>query len=392
VETGLIVTEQADLANLKDPAASADFVCYLGVMGLPEDQIPGREYEYDQDQEIITWVEPERDYINRVWNRLSPKRKGQAIQIGLQKAGAYREGLRDGIQLVVFRAYSHGWWLETMEGDGGDGSFRAWVKDAITAEGQSATEATQLASTILNLTWLKANLFDGLPDDLETAFMDRSRYSRWRRMASAFRRLIEAAEDAGQEPEEEGPTVDDKIQELVDEVNNPDNDLDDLDQAARQKPALPPVVLTEERRDDAGRCLIRGAISPAQRTYLQQKLGKMLSYELEGQQYGADTHVLVEYREQRERWCKKCGSASRGHECCPACGEFDNWLVAENWHRRVEGGDWERLEETPELTGFFDSALYDREMGLAYLRYYEEQPAWVLGEPGIFPAEIGGER
>lgn len=297
----LTIPGSLELAELQDPQAAAGIVYALGLSGIP--QAPIRKIEVDEETGEILMAESASEYVARVWDGkedgkplVSRELKGLAVRAGLQFATNFREALSDGIQLVVYRARRHGWWVTTDQVGGGDeAAFREWVKDAVTAEDASTTEATQLATTILNLEYLAAINHPRLPRkkgkvDLETIFADRALYNRWRRVASKLRRLVEAAQ------EHRGNDVRQSIDELVETVMDDTKSFDDLDQAGRIRPSLPPVLIETGEYDKLGRQPCSFWATKAQMTVLRFKLNGVAQWVLPGEEYGVTRHVLAEYR------------------------------------------------------------------------------------------------
>lgn len=351
----IMIPGTLDMAEISSPRAAAQMVYYLGVVSLPKNGIPAREYRADDDTGEILWIEPDLQYISRIWPGLPDRTKGLAVAAGLQTAAAYKEALNDGIQLAVYRARKYGWWTYTDVNGGTDKAFRQWVKDIVTAEEGSPTEATQLASTILNLEFLAANDYAGLPidengdPDLEPIFSDRKLYNRWRRVASALRRLIEV------EMESPDPENQELIQSIIDDVNNPDLSLDDLDQSGRQKPTLPPATIELDGKDEMGRNIFHGVATDAQLSLLQYSTKGKAQWVLKGEEYGVNHHTLFEYRVEP--------------------GEI--WRRA--WDERHGWSEFHRVEEMPE--GYPEGVPFeDRDYGLTYTRQWEEGKveAWVI--------------
>lgn len=347
-----------DLAEIATPRAAAEMVCYLGIVTLPKNGVPAREYRIDDSTGEIVWIEPDRQYIARVWPGLSDKTKGYAVAAGLQVAATYRDALSDGIQLVVYRARAHGWWITTDSNGGNNKAFRQWVKNVITAEEGSATEASQLASTILNLEFLAANGYEGLPVDedgdpnLEAIFEDRKLYNRWRRVASGLRNLIEA------EMEKPDPDNQERIQQIVDDVNNPDKSPDDLDQSGRQRPTLPPASIEMEGKDEMGRNIFKGVATDAQLTLLQYRTKDAAQWVLKGEVYGVTHHTLFEYRTESN----------------------DPQVYRRAWSERHGWSAFHQVEKIPE-GGFPEGPFFeDPDWGLTYTRQWEEGQIveWVI--------------
>ena len=338
------VRETADLAHVLDPHNAAQMVLYMGTQDLPG--IPQQKVTIDEETGEIVEIEPELHYIHRVWKELDRQDKGEVVYAGLQKASNLKEGLNDGIQLVVWRAYDRGWWVATDSNGGDDSAFRVWVKEVIVPEGASTTEATQLASTILNLCWLRDNDYGGLPLDpisgrveLEIIFADRSLYNRWRRVASPLRQLIENLEHGDEEAQE-------KLEDLIGAVNDPEKGLDDLD-TIRSNPRLPEAIFEIEDRDEVGRHRIKGIITDAQLNHLRMKLKGSARFLLQGESYGVKNLVLVEYR-----------------------------LTPGEWNKRTWDSGWTDWEpcETPELDGMYDGVpLIDKSLAVEYHRQWEEE-------------------
>lgn len=350
---------------------------------------PERHSETNKDGELV-WLEPEPDYIQRVWPKLPRATKSQAIIGGLQRAAIYREALSDGIQLVCYRAYKYGWWVATQEGLGDDKAFRDWVKDAVTAEDGSPTEAYQLASTILNLAWLEANDVDGLPGNLEEIFLDRSMYARWRRKASEIKGLIQSLNDLPppsaeeQTPEEQEDEaglqteLEADIQQAVDDINNPEKKFDDLDRPVSRYRA-PKVIMVLTGYDELGRDTFEGAATPTQLSILRSRLGDKAEWRLEGEEYGiTEQHRLVEYRYMISYACPKCGvEYGEPDDSCISCESTNDLVIVEAWARRTwdaEGG-WSPFENSdePHLNSNGEGApLHDPDLGVTYTRQWEE--------------------
>jgi hypothetical protein len=320
---------------------------------LPRRRVVGKD-EYDQDI-----LEPLAEYLPRVWPRLPIEVKGLIVTSGLQNAAFYRDALQDGIQLVVFRAYREGTWVVTMEqyssGHGTDEDFRAWVRGIVSEDdsGYSASEASQLATTVLNLTWLEANQYEGLPKDIEEIFCDRQQYNRWRRLAGKLRRLIEAA--AEMDDPEDMDEYRDQIQEIVDAAQDPTMGHDDLDEVGKQRPSSPPILAEElPGMDDMGRVQVVMTLTKLQRATLRSKLGRSLTYALKGEQVESNAW-LVQYREQVD----------------PKTGEIQ---YAERSHSDESGwSDWYTLDEKPVYNGRQEGAVVqDPELGLTYRMQWEQ--------------------
>jgi hypothetical protein len=353
MSTDLMVPGALDLADLRDPQSSALLVYYLGVrdLGIGNGHgVPARQVTVDETTGVVVEEESDKDYIARVWPGLPREIKGRAVRAGLQRAAFYRDALADGIQLVVYRARHQGWWVETDANGGDEKAFRQWVKDAVTTEEGSPTEATQLASTILNLEYLRDNEYGGLPEDdegtvdLEPVFEDRSKYNRWRRVASGLRKLVDAARE---NPDAED--VRDSIREMIDAVNDETLALDDLDRVGRKSPSMPRVQVIESPiRDDLGRVLFYGAATDAQYAVLRTRTSDIVEWVLQGQAYGVHSHVLAQYR-------RHAGSGRLWRRI---------WDGTEGWGPFVE------VEEIPE--GCPDGApLEDPDLGVVYTSQWE---------------------
>jgi hypothetical protein len=327
-------TDICDLAPVADPYAAARLVCWMGL-----DSVTGKVPVQKED-------ESREEYVVRIWDRLKASQRQQAIEAGLQKAAWYAQGLDDGRRIAVYETYINAW----IPFDH-DREFRSWVADFVGGEeptNAQYVEASKLATTILNVTWLDANGFDlsagddGVAEPVEV-FAKREKYNRWARVAPRMKALIEAANH-----ENPGGEIDDEINELIETVNDPDKSAADLDEAGRKgAPRIPPLIIIESAiKDDLGRRLFYGAATPAQWTMLKQKMGRSASLELAGQEYDADRRVLVEYRFHEGYWSER--------------------VYRDDW------SGWKPIEK-PELAGRFDSKHEDPELGVVYLRYWEER-------------------
>jgi len=284
-----VVKSRMEIAELNDPDTAAQMVLYMGVSDLPSP--PSIKFDLDSEGNPIN-VDSELQYIGGVWPDLSRRDQGKAVELGLQRAANMREGLNDGIQLVVWKAYDKGWWTATDMNGGDERAFRAWVKEVIVPEGASPTEATQLASTILNLVWLDDNGY-AVGDDLDYIFSNRALYNRWRRIASPLRQaisnIVNSQDDGTYEDASE------QISEMINAVNDPDKTIDDLD-AIRSNPRLPEAIFVIEDRDQIGRSIVSATLTDAQLNHLRIKTRGSARFVLEGEQRDDGEMVLVEYR------------------------------------------------------------------------------------------------
>ena len=343
--------ETDDITVVADPHNAAQMVLYMGTQGLPG--VPAQKVTIDEATGEIVDIEPELHYVHRAMKELAQQDKGyitigEIVYAGLQKASSLKEGLNDGIQLVVYRAYDDGSWIITDSGNGDDDAFRAWVKETTVPEGSNTTEATQLASTILNLCWLRDNGYSGLPKnpvtgevDLELIFVDRTKYNRWRRVASPLRQLIQNIESGDEESVDE-------IDKLIQTVNDPSKGTEDLDNL-RGNPRLPEAVLEIVERDSAGRHLVNGALTDAQLRYIRGKLKGAARFVLKGETYGVEKMQLVRYRRIGDDWKRQV------------------------WSPELDWSDWVTHGE-PELNGYMDGApLIDVETGVEYYTMWEKE-------------------
>lgn len=306
----------------------------------------------------------DNETLLRYMERITADERLLVLTGGLDRAVNIRNLMADGIRLAVWWTYSRGWILFNS-----DAEFRGWVRDTLTADGQSPTEATQLASVILNVDWLDANgnEFDDI-DDLDDIFSGWL-YQRLRRVAGKMRAAIEVADQ-----EQAHGAGEQAIHTLLEAVENTELTLDDLDRVGRQRPPLPPVVVRElPERDAAGNVKVEMTLTPAQRVLLKQRMGDGISYELEGQAYGADTHRLLEYRSHTRYVCAECGTLDGNCECASQAVT----IPVTAWARREYDEDgtsaWEHLADEPDLLGMARDGvpLVDDELGLVYTRVWE---------------------
>ena len=224
----------------------------------------------------------------------------------------------------------------------------------MTTEEGSATEATQLASTILNLEYLRDNEYGGLPEDskgipaLEPIFSDRSKYNRWRRVASGLRKLVDAAME---NPEAED--VQESIRELIQAVNDDAMSLDDLDKVGRKNPTMPRVQIVElPERDELGRVRFEGAATDAQYAVLKARTSDVAEWILQGQTYGVEDHTFAQYR-------------SLEH----------TGITRRTWSEKKGWSEWVEVEEIPE--GYPDGMPFeDPDLGVVYISQWEEAARW----------------
>ncbi len=319
----LVPRPAIELSQLSDPSAAAEMIIWLG---LRNHQASPQQGENEEN----------RDYTQRAWKELSRNTRQEVIEIGLQVASWYRDGIQDGVQLVIYRTYANGW-----IGFDSEAEFRMWVRDQIGDEG-SAAEASQLASTILNLIWLQTNGFQGIPNNLEEIFGNRSEYNRWRRIASGLKNLIEAA-DSGE--------LDDEIQEMIDDVNDSNNTMADLDKLGRVAPRLPKANIEILNYEEDGTRMIRGYLTDAQIAVLRQHTRSSAQWILKGEEYGVNVTRMVMYRKQ----------------------EFPTETWASREHHGTEWTEWKHLAEKPALDGYpVGMPFNDPELGLTYYRMWEE--------------------
>lgn len=336
----LTAMESLPLAELRDPDATADFILWLGVKDRP-----GKPERKD--------TESDREYALRTFRHVKRQAKSEIIVTGLNKAAFYRQALSDGIQLICYRAWIHGWWVDTQDLGGTEEAFRQWVKDAVTAEGASRTEAWRLANTILNLYWLKQNGYQGLPEDLEDIFRDRELFNRYARKVAEIGRYIQAIED-WEEPEEEDEEesglekLESYIEQAIQDINNPEKGTDDLDKPVGKQEA-PPAIIHLSGYDQLGRTTFEGTATPTQLHRLKRATRQVAEWRLKGETYGiTEEFVLVRYRFHKDSW---------------ACQAWSNEL---GW------SDFEECEE-PHLNGNQEGVpLVDTELGLTYIAQWEE--------------------
>jgi len=339
------IRDNGAVAEIPTAQNAADIVLFMGAQDL--DGTPPPIVELDGEGGIVH-TESEGDYLRRVWEDFTPTQKAQVVYLGLQRAAILKESLNDGIQLVVWRSYDNGWWIPTQDYGDDDEAFRAWVRDVIVPEAASTTEASLLASTVLNLVWLRDNGYN--TGKLEDVFADRSMYNRWRRVASTIRRLIQGIEEA--DGSINIAELDEELGKVVDTVNDPNKDFNDLD-AIRTSPRLPEAIFRIGIRDELGRNNVSGALTDAQLKHVKMKTRGAAKFLLEGEQHDQGNLVMTQYR----------------------------YMHAKNkWHYRVWlNGKWSKWQHCDgiESMGTSEGApLVDEEMGVEYYSM------WVQTEEG----------
>jgi len=323
--------------------------------------------------------EADVDYIERIWPMLSPDEKAVALDMGLQKMVTMKKLAETGVQLRVWRAFESGEWTYSPSGET---DFRDWVGNImVDVLERSSSEATKLTNVCEAIAWLKFNRVTGvkLPKDIDNCFKN-PEYRRWVSVASKILARASALE-GNVDPEVETEIVS-EIADLVSNVYST-NTLAELTQIGRGTSRVPPIVVHEEDRDDAGirHCLME--LNDTQHRFFLRKLGRDVQYRLDGESPQDEdvSYVLMEYRLRTEDVCTACGVINqRNVTMCMECEEEDTYQRTQSWAVRTWQGDkwsnWVIIGDDEDWKGMpdgiFDGMLTDDTVGLEYYRQWEK--------------------
>ncbi len=322
---------------------AADMVSWLGYMELV--RLP--EYADLLHNERLKVQEGENSatFVGRIWSLLSPNQRGIALQLGLEKTITMERVSSTGIQLRVWRAADS---MEWTHPPGCHDTLREWIRYTLISElDGSSSSATHLANVVETVQWLSVNR-SAFPEYMEENDLEswewcfRSPY--YRRMRSVAGKILKMQEAALNDVTGK---IGNEIDELIEAVLDPDQDVKDLEKKGRQSPPLPPIIAMEGPNRDAvtGEYLVYMKLTEAQRILFQRKMSSDMEYKLEGEDYSK--HLLVQYRDWEGIWnCRM-------------------W-IDDAWTDWVPG--------SPSLSrGSFDTiAFQDNESNLVVLNYWEE--------------------
>jgi len=326
-------------------------------------------------------------YAHRVAERLleiTPQKDRRAVaaavlDLGLARADLHRELLSTAQWLLGWRVYiggdEAGLWLDSP---GAPESFDEWLS-AVRHHFSKGT-VSKMSTSYKALAWVLYN-DNGqewrryLPQNVEEVFLPGNRF-KWVNALAGIKRTVDLMEsDAARNGIV--PECKDRITNLLEKAADPETTVAEMGEEVKQRnlqmPKIP--IVQDKHQPDEPVIGFHGNASRAQWAALRRN--RMFDVQLEGQEYGLESHSLVEYRRLATTFCTKCATLfPAGTEECPVCGT--TLSVRYNWSFRQWQKDrwtvWEDSDE-PRKDAYFDSRLDDPELGVTYYRYWVNEQA-----------------